>query len=110
MVQLHRGRRDSLEISPNLWAGIGLVRGGAGTALVGDLRTLVCRFEEYLALGIDTFVLSGDPGLDEAYHVAELLFPRLPGGPQSRTKRLACGGLMRCLPGRLRHANRDRRS
>jgi alkanesulfonate monooxygenase len=78
MVQLHRGRCDSLEISPNLWAGIGLVRGGAGTALVGDPRTLVRRFEEYLALGIDTFVLSGYPGLEEAYHVAELLFPRLP--------------------------------
>ena len=36
MAQLHGGRRDKLEISPNLWAGVGLVRGGAGTALVGD--------------------------------------------------------------------------
>ena len=36
MLQLHGGRRDKLEISPNLWAGVGLVRGGAGTALVGD--------------------------------------------------------------------------
>ncbi len=27
--------RAALEISPNLWAGVGLVRGGAGTALVG---------------------------------------------------------------------------
>ena len=40
MAQLHAGRRDKLEISPNLWAGIGLVRGGAGTALVGDADTV----------------------------------------------------------------------
>jgi alkanesulfonate monooxygenase len=33
MSALHNGRRDQLEISPNLWAGVGLVRGGAGTAL-----------------------------------------------------------------------------
>jgi len=78
MVQLHSGRREDLEISPNLWAGIGLVRGGAGTALVGDPRTLSRRFEEYLDIGIDTFVLSGYSGLEEAYYVAELLFPRLP--------------------------------
>src|SRR5207302_166248 len=26
MAQLHGGRRDKLEISPNLWAGVGLVR------------------------------------------------------------------------------------
>ena len=36
MAALHNGRRDQLEVSPNLWAGVGLVRGGAGTALVGD--------------------------------------------------------------------------
>jgi alkanesulfonate monooxygenase len=78
MMKLHGGRREELEISPNLWAGVGLVRGGAGTALVGDPRNLSQRFEEYLDLGIDTFVLSGYPGLEEAYYVAELLFPKLP--------------------------------
>jgi alkanesulfonate monooxygenase len=78
MVHLHRGRREDLEIGPNLWAGVGLVRGGAGTALVGDPKTLADRFQEYQDIGIDTFVLSGYPGLEEAYHVAELLFPKLP--------------------------------
>jgi alkanesulfonate monooxygenase len=78
MSQLHNGSRAALEISPNLWAGVGLVRGGAGTALVGDPDTVAARLLEYAELGIDTFILSGYPHLEEAYRVAELLFPRLP--------------------------------
>ncbi|HEY9104192.1 FMNH2-dependent alkanesulfonate monooxygenase [Chitinimonas sp.] len=79
MSALHNGKRDKLEISPNLWAGVGLVRGGAGTALVGDGPTVAKRMQEYADLGIDTFVFSGYPHLEEAYRVAELLFPHLPG-------------------------------
>ena len=78
MVELHGGSRDQLEISPNLWAGIGLVRGGAGTALVGDADTVVARIQEYIDLGIDTFIFSGYPHLEEAYRFAELVFPKLP--------------------------------
>lgn len=77
MAALHNGKRDNLEISPNLWAGVGLVRGGAGTALVGDGPTVAARINEYAALGIDSFVLSGYPHLEEAYRVGELLFPLL---------------------------------
>lgn len=77
MSQLHGGRRDKLEVSPNLWAGVGLVRGGAGTALVGDPETVAARIREYQALGIDTFILSGYPHLEEAYRFAELVFPLL---------------------------------
>nr|WP_312510066.1 FMNH2-dependent alkanesulfonate monooxygenase [Pseudomonas luteola] len=78
MAALHGGRRDKLEIAPNLWAGVGLVRGGAGTALVGDGPTVAQRMKEYAELGIDTFILSGYPHLEESYRVAELLFPHLP--------------------------------
>ncbi len=77
MAQLHGGRRDKLEISPNLWAGVGLVRGGAGTALVGDPETVAARIKEYQAIGIDTFIMSGYPHLEEAYRFAELVFPHL---------------------------------
>ena len=70
--------RAALEISPNLWAGVGLVRGGAGTALVGGADTVAARMKEYAEAGIETFIFSGYPHLEEAYRVAELLFPRLP--------------------------------
>jgi alkanesulfonate monooxygenase len=34
--------------------------------------------QEYREIGIETFILSGYPHLEEAYRVAELLFPELP--------------------------------
>ncbi|GFN32171.1 FMNH2-dependent alkanesulfonate monooxygenase [Paenibacillus xylaniclasticus] len=77
MSSLHNGDRSKLVVSPNLWAGIGLVRGGAGTALVGDPDQVAARIREYEALGIETFILSGYPHLEEAYRTAELLFPKL---------------------------------
>lgn len=77
MSALHNGSRANLEVSPNLWAGIGLVRTGAGTALVGDPDTVAERLEEYAQLGVDTVIASGYPHLEEAYRVAELLFPKL---------------------------------
>lgn len=77
MAALHGGRRDNLEVSPNLWAGVGLVRAGAGTALVGSPKTVAARLREYQDVGIDTVIGSGYPHLEEAYRVAELLFPEL---------------------------------
>ncbi|HEY9762523.1 MAG TPA: FMNH2-dependent alkanesulfonate monooxygenase [Trichocoleus sp.] len=78
MVALHQGGRDNLEVSPNLWAGVGLVRGGAGTALVGNPDQVADRILEYANLGIDSFIFSGYPHLEEAYRFAELVFPKLP--------------------------------
>ncbi|OLF06688.1 alkanesulfonate monooxygenase [Actinophytocola xinjiangensis] len=81
MVALHGGGLDrgvrGLEIHPNLWAGVGLVRGGAGTALVGSHAEVAERIAEYHALGIDEFVLSGYPHLEEAYWFAEGVRPEL---------------------------------
>ncbi len=91
MVALHGGRRDKLEVSPNLWAGIGLVRSGAGTALVGSAKTVAARLREYQDLGIDTVIASGYPHLEEAYRVWELLFPELGIAPPRNQLRASFG-------------------
>lgn len=49
----------------------------AGTALVGSGETVAARIREYADLGIDSFIFSGYPHLEEAYRVAELVLPRL---------------------------------
>jgi len=82
MRSLHEGFRDSgdrrdLEIHPNVWAGVGLLRGGAGTALVGSHREVADRIAEYAGLGIDEFILSGFPHLEETYWVGEGVLPEL---------------------------------
>ncbi|GAA1889063.1 LLM class flavin-dependent oxidoreductase [Streptomyces durmitorensis] len=77
MTALHGGSAENLTVAPNLWAGIGLVREGAGTALVGSHDEVAQRLFEYRGLGIDEFVLSGYPHLEEAYRVGEEVAPRL---------------------------------
>ena len=78
MASLHRGLgtgdlRDprAFELTPNLWAGIGLVRGGAGTALVGSYVEVADRIAEYAELGFEEFILSGYPHLEAAWWVGE---------------------------------------
>jgi alkanesulfonate monooxygenase len=77
MRELHGGSTARLEVAPNLWAGIGLVRGGAGTALVGSHEEVAERILDYHTLGIDEFVLSGYPNLEEAYWFGEGALPLL---------------------------------
>ena len=77
MTALHNGSDERLEVSPNLWAGIGLVREGAGTALVGSYDEVAERITEYADLGLDEFILSGWPHLEEAYRVGEEVLPRV---------------------------------
>ncbi|WP_457444604.1 FMNH2-dependent alkanesulfonate monooxygenase [Roseateles sp. P5_E4] len=90
MAELHGGQfnkadvRQGLEIAPNLWAGVGLVRGGAGTALVGSPQQVADRIKEYSDIGLEYFILSGYPHLDEAHRFAELVFPLLPLGVREK--------------------------
>lgn len=80
MLALHGGDRGRLVVGPNLWAGVGLVRGGAGTALVGSHEEVAARIEEYRAVGVTEFVLSGYPHLEEAYVFAERVRPLVEKG------------------------------
>ena len=84
--------RQELEISPNLWAGIGLVRGGCATALVGSAEIVAQRIQEYVDLGIDTFVFSGYPHLEESFRFAELVFPLLPNKTKEKLSGLVQTG------------------
>lgn len=82
MLALREGRSSytdarELEIAPNLWAGVGLVRGGAGTSLVGSHEEVADRIEEYHDLGIEEFILSGYPHVEEAYWFSEGVMPLL---------------------------------
>jgi alkanesulfonate monooxygenase len=77
MLELNQGSKDGLEIHPNLWAGVGLVRGGAGTAMVGSYAEIADLVEQYQAVGIEEFVLSGYPHLEEAYWFGEGVLPEL---------------------------------
>jgi alkanesulfonate monooxygenase len=71
------GDGRDMEVSPNLWAGVGLLRGGAGTALVGSHTEVADRIEEYARLGLSEFILSGYPHLEEAYWFGEGVLPIL---------------------------------
>lgn len=77
MAALHGSERGRLVIHPNVWAGIGLVRGGAGTAIVGSFAEVADRLEEYQQHGFDEFILSGYPHLEEAHWVGEGVLPEL---------------------------------
>ena len=77
MAALHGGTADRLEVYPNVWAGYGLVRPGAGAALVGSHREVAERIEEFHALGMDHLILSGQPHLEEAYWFGEGVLPLL---------------------------------
>jgi alkanesulfonate monooxygenase len=78
----HGGRRPKhvrdLEVYPNLWSGFGLVRNGPGIALVGGPESVAARMIEYRDLGVDAFILSGNPLLEEAQRFADQVMPLLP--------------------------------
>jgi len=78
MSALHGFSRDKLRIGPHLWAGVGLVRGGAGTALVGNPVQVADALRAYMAVGADRFILSGYPHLEEAHRFADLVMPLFP--------------------------------
>ncbi len=70
---------ESLVIGPNLWAGIGKARVGVGTALVGSGENVAKRIQEYVDAGIDTFIFSGYPHLEEAQRFGRYVMPHFRG-------------------------------
>ena len=51
--------------------------GAPGTALVGSHAEVADRIEEYASLGIEEFIFSGYPHLEQAYRFGEGVLPEL---------------------------------
>ncbi len=78
--------RGDLFIEPNLWAGVGMARSGVGVAIVGDPAQVAAKIQSYRDIGIDTFIFSGYPHLEECRHFGELVLPQFKGD-QTREER-----------------------
>lgn len=65
------------ERAPRLWNGISAVRVNCGTAIVGDPQQVAEELLGYWRLGIDEFILSGFPHVEECRRVAEDVLPIL---------------------------------
>lgn len=74
-MRRENGETENLAIGPNLWAGIGKARVGVGTALVGSGENVARRLQEYIDEGVETFILSGYPHLEEAQRFGRYVMP-----------------------------------
>ena len=61
----------------NLWTGIGRARSGCGAAIVGDPDQVLKKLQQYMALGIEAFILSGYPHSEECDLFARYVLPKL---------------------------------
>jgi alkanesulfonate monooxygenase len=67
-------------IEDNLWTGIGRARSGCGAAIVGDPDQVLAKLNAYRAVGIEAFILSGYPHLNECDMFARYVLPKLEHG------------------------------
>jgi alkanesulfonate monooxygenase len=68
-------------VEPTLWTGIGKARSGCGAAIVGTPQQVIEKIQRYQSMGIEAFIFSGYPHIDEAQRFAELVLPHLHHGP-----------------------------
>lgn len=80
-AELRAGASDDGFVEENLWTGIGRARSGCGAAIVGDPDQVAAKIETYRSMGIDAFILSGYPHIEEARRFASMVLPRLEHGP-----------------------------
>ena len=62
-------------LGAHLWNGISTVRVNCGTAIVGTPKQVSNELLGYWKLGIDEFILSGFPHVEECDRVASTLLP-----------------------------------
>lgn len=80
------GRFDDLIIGPNLWAGFAKAKPGPTVGLVGSHENIAERLAEYRDAGFSTFILAGNPHLEEALRIGQEVLPLV---HQSRTEDIA---------------------
>jgi alkanesulfonate monooxygenase len=68
-------------VEENLWTGIGRGRSGCGAAIVGDPNQVAAKIASYRDLGVDAFIFSGYPHLDECRRFGEMVLPLVDHGP-----------------------------
>ena len=68
-------------VEPALWTGIGRARSGCGAAVVGSPAEVLDKLMSYREIGMEAFILSGYPHIDEAERFARLVLPHIPHGP-----------------------------
>ena len=73
--------RDEGFVEENLWTGVGRARSGCGAAIVGDPDQVRDKLLAYRSLGIEAFILSGYPHLDECDLFARHVLPELDHAP-----------------------------
>jgi alkanesulfonate monooxygenase len=78
---LREAASDDGYAEANLWTGVGRARSGCGAAIVGDPDQVLAKLNDYRAMGIEAFILSGYPHAAEADLFARHVLPDLPHGP-----------------------------
>ncbi|MFZ4519175.1 MAG: LLM class flavin-dependent oxidoreductase [Microthrixaceae bacterium] len=76
-VELRDAADEDGFVEDHLWTGIGRARSGAGAAIVGDPDQVVAALRAYTEVGVDAFILSGYPHLEECRRVAASVLPGL---------------------------------
>lgn len=71
----HALERDDLFVEEHLWAGVGLASSGVGLAIVGNPAQVAAKIQQYIDIGISTFIFSGYPHLEECQRFAQLVMP-----------------------------------
>jgi len=61
----------------HLWTGVGRARSGCGAAIVGDPDQVLAKLLSYQKMGIEAFILSGYPHLEECDLFARYVLPRM---------------------------------
>ena len=68
-------------VEDNLWTGIGRARSGCGAAIVGTPDQVLAKLRAYQAEGIEAFILSGYPHVNECDMFARYVLPHIQHGP-----------------------------